>query len=180
MQYREKIRSLDVSSLSMHADLRSRAAFEEVSMRASGQLVREVKSWLSVVNLSLDAWRQLDQKVFQSAWLLCGYFGEEHFAKYQGSGVSSVTFDDAMKILSSPFGPLKGTPQRCTVFEWQVQACCLFYRYCTVPGSRYCSTTNIEAGCTVTFRDIVYFITYRSLTWNLWTGGIWRVAIDVV
>ncbi|CAK9114704.1 Uncharacterized protein (Fragment), partial [Durusdinium trenchii] len=121
MQYREKIRSLDVSSLSMHADLRSRAAFEEVSMRASGQLVREVKSWLSVVNLSLDAWRQLDQKVFQSAWLLCGYFGEEHFAKYQGSGVSSVTFDDAMKILSSPFGPLKGTPQRCTVFEWQVQ-----------------------------------------------------------
>lgn len=125
MQYREKIRSLDVASLSMHANLRNRPAFEDVSMRASGQLVREVKSWLEIVHISLEAWRQLDRRIFQSAWMLCGYFGEDHMAKFQGEDVATVlTFADATKLLSA-VGPLKGfqgTPQRCVAFEWQIQA----------------------------------------------------------
>ena len=87
-QLREKIRELDVESLGMSADLRSRSRFHEVDLRSSGHLHQEVLPWVEIVKMTYKAWTRMDRRIFQSAWLLCGYFSEEHMSRWQGDTVS--------------------------------------------------------------------------------------------
>lgn len=105
----------------MMRDLRDRPKFSQVDMRASGQLAKAVKSWPEVIDLTLESWKSLPRNVFVSAWLLCGFFDEEHFRQFVGA--DSVTLAEAKATLHEDFGEfgLQGTPQRCTAFEWQVQ-----------------------------------------------------------
>ncbi len=118
---RKEIRRRDLESCQMVPDLRARPKFSQVDMRASGQLVKAVKSWPEIIDLTLESWKALPRRIFVSAWLLCGYFDEQHFRDFVGA--DSVTLAEAQATLHEDFGEfgLKGTPQRCTAFEWQVQ-----------------------------------------------------------
>ena len=83
-----------------------------------------MKSMPEIMELTNEAWTDMPRNVFESAWMICGYFGPEHFLQFQG--VHSVSTEkDAQKVLD-PCGVLHGagltpTPQYCTRFEWQLQ-----------------------------------------------------------
>lgn len=70
---RKRMRDLDVSSCGMDDDLRQRKHFHELELRASGQVKREVSDWSRIIDISLQAWQSMERKVFQSAWVVCGY-----------------------------------------------------------------------------------------------------------
>ena len=103
----------------MSADLRTRTPFEKLDIRANGQVKREVANWLSVAEMSYKAWTSLERKVFQSAWIVCGYVdslvGTEHM-ELPSMKEAQELFNDLFK----DYG-VASTPQRCTSFEWQIQ-----------------------------------------------------------
>ena len=70
---RKRMRDLDVSSSSMQDDLRQRKLFHELELRASGQVKREVSDGSRIIDISLEAWRSMERKIFQSACVVCGY-----------------------------------------------------------------------------------------------------------
>ena len=77
-----------------------------------------------VLNLTLQAWNSIPLKVFQSSWIVAGYFNANHFPAVDDSPADMTA---AQKVLD-PAGllnacSLPGTPQFCDKFEWQVQDC---------------------------------------------------------
>ena len=117
-QYRAKIRELDLKSCHMLEDLRKRPTYESMPLRASGQLERAVPAWMQIVELSLEAWKQLDRKVFKAAWVACGYFAWEDMPMEENE--VPICLEDTRVVLDV-FGKLGGTPQRCMCFEWQMK-----------------------------------------------------------
>lgn len=76
-------------------------------------------NWISIVELSFEGWCQLDRKIFQSAWIACGYMEWKDMP--HGTQDPPITMEDARQVLDV-FGKLgTGTPQWCTVYEWQIQ-----------------------------------------------------------
>ena len=118
---RDRIRRADLRSVGMGGDLRQRAQYHEVDLRACGQLVRTADNWEGVVNLTLGAWESMPRRVFSSAWLVCGYFDQSHFQNFLGAEV--LTIEEAKSLLCDSFAEygLASTPQRCTRYEWQIQ-----------------------------------------------------------
>ncbi|CAL1164996.1 unnamed protein product [Cladocopium goreaui] len=124
--FRSRIRHLDLLQLDMGRDLRKRPEYHEMPIRSSGlgtvqirQLEVEAAKWLGVVQLSFDAWVSLEPKIFQSAWISCGYMSAEDFPPNPAAPPPSI--QDAREALDV-FGRLGGgTPQRCTRFEWQIK-----------------------------------------------------------
>ena len=100
----------------------------------AGQLEVEAAKWLDVVQLSFDAWVSLEPKIFQSAWISCGYMSAEDFPPNPAAPPPSI--QDAREALDV-FGRLGGgTPQRCTRFEWQIKdwpdPLCVFWSHVSV------------------------------------------------
>ena len=76
-------------------------------------------NWMSIVELSYNSWWQLDRKIFQSAWIACGYMQWDDMPHETKD--PPITMEDARQVLDV-FGKLgTGTPQWCTVYEWQIQ-----------------------------------------------------------
>lgn len=86
-----------------------------------GQLEIEAPDWMSIVEISYRAWTSLPPRVFQAAWISCGYVTSEDLPIHQTE--PPISMEDARQVLDV-FGKLGGgTPQRCTCFEWQIQDC---------------------------------------------------------
>lgn len=73
--------------------------------------------------MTLEAWEELDVRVFQAAWITTGHFLPEHFA--DASGAKFTSLEDAKHALD-PCGVLSeckmnATPQMCCFFEWQIE-----------------------------------------------------------
>lgn len=87
------------------------------------QKVRPVKE---ILELSRDCWFDLDRKTFESSWIVCGYFGSDHFVRFRESVFDGIdTFEEAIGVID-PAEVLAGsslstTPQYCTAFEWQIK-----------------------------------------------------------
>ncbi|CAK9082770.1 unnamed protein product [Durusdinium trenchii] len=99
--------------------------FEELDIKASGQVAASVQPWVDILKLTNDAWWSLSNKVHQSAWLICGYFDHTHFLECSSSQVAVESLEAAKQLLD-PTRILEGsglqpTPQFCTVFEWQLE-----------------------------------------------------------
>lgn len=83
-------------------------------------------SWDKIIQMSVDAWQNLAKSVFESSWVVTGYFEPEHFQQFHGT--AAVPTAQAAKTVLDPTGLLAGgsttlspTPQFCTQFEWQLQ-----------------------------------------------------------
>lgn len=99
--------------------------FEDLSLRASGHVMVEVKSCEEVIDLTLAAWENMSNRVFQAAWVTCGYFDWEHMSFFDQTGQVRPDWklEEAQQELSDLFGCC-GThfsPQRCVRYEWQIQ-----------------------------------------------------------
>lgn len=85
----------------------------------TGQIEIEAPRWMEIVQLSYDAWCQMDQRIFKAAWIACGYMRWEDMPS-EAADVP-LTLEDARQVLDV-FGKLGGgSPQRCTCYEWQIQ-----------------------------------------------------------
>eukprot|EP00438_Fugacium_kawagutii_P017349 Skav229819 [mRNA] locus=scaffold567:437535:446872:- [translate_table: standard] len=67
----------------------------------------------------------MERSIFQAAWLVCGYFPKEHFSIYDTSlNPADMDVKKCEEKLSDAFaicGKGPWSPQRCTVYEWQLQ-----------------------------------------------------------
>ena len=80
---------------------------------------------VEILQLTLAAWEAVEPRFFQAAWLVCGYFGPDHFSAANSDAPAVVSVAEATHILD-PAGVLAGTairatPQFCCAFEWQIQ-----------------------------------------------------------
>ena len=72
-----------------------------------------------MVKISYEAWVQLEPKVFQAAWISCGYMTWDDMPSNPTQ--APITLEDAREVLDV-FGKLGGgSPRRCTCFEWQMK-----------------------------------------------------------
>lgn len=97
--------------------------FESKDLRASGQVSMEVRSYHEILLLTLKAWESLERRIFANAWLVCGYFNEDHMKHFADRNDEGSDITDAKEDIDT-FGCCgKGpwTPQRCTFYEWQVK-----------------------------------------------------------
>eukprot|EP00435_Cladocopium_sp_Y103_P033811 s1426_g8.t1 len=135
--YRQKLRMSDVRSLHS-ADLRSRPrclaklsargslGFENLDLKGSGQVAASVRPAVEIAQMSVDCWFALDRKVFESAWLVCGYFSVQHFESFRGNMAGVDSLEEAVHVVD-PADVLGGsslchTPQYCSKYEWQIAA----------------------------------------------------------
>ena len=100
------------------------SGFEELSLRASGQVAYEVKSHEQILELTLEAWGSMEQSTFSAAWLSCGYVDVAQM-NLHGPGDPRRIVEEARASLSDMFSCLgkNWTPQRCMSYEWQIQDC---------------------------------------------------------
>lgn len=74
-----------------------------------------------ILELTNEAWWEMPVQTFQSAWMVCGYFSQEHFGQFNQNPVSEAEaanwFDPSQTLFGSA---LKATPQFCTQFQWQI------------------------------------------------------------
>lgn len=103
----------------------SGAGFETLDLRASGQVAQQVKAYKDVMSLTLAAWQSLERSIFQAAWLVCGFFPQEHFAMFDSNlDLAEMGEDRCKEKLQDAFtvcGKGPWSPQRCTCYEWQLQ-----------------------------------------------------------
>lgn len=82
---------------------------------------------IDIIDITYQAWRELDVKVFVAAWMVTGYFDAEHFAD-ASAAPPVVNMEAAIDILDPAHilenCNLSTTPQMCTKYEWQIEACC--------------------------------------------------------
>lgn len=88
--------------------------------------MQEVRSYPEILTLTVRAWCSLERRIFQAAWLACGYFSQSHMSRYndEGADISNLTAENAGKELSDMFDVCGRHPwscQRCTRYEWQIQ-----------------------------------------------------------
>ena len=121
--YRKRIRDLDIQAAGMKDDFRSRDEFSSLNLRANGQIQREVANWLQVIEISYKAWTSLERRIFQSSWVVCGYVDPESMVASEHPA-QMPSLNEAQQELAELFKPygLANTPQRCTTFEWQIEA----------------------------------------------------------
>lgn len=91
-------------------------------LRPNGQVENSVKSYTEILQITLRAWQTLPTSLFQSAWIVCGYVSQDHF---ENLGGKCFQLSEAQGLLD-PTGlfrscGLRGTPERCQLYEWQVQ-----------------------------------------------------------
>ena len=104
-----------------------RSGFETKDLRASGQVLQEVRGYTDILNMTLAAWESLERRIFQAAWISCGYFDSNHMLRFdsseEGLNVKDLTQKKAETELSDIFSVCgdSWTPQRCTRFEWQLK-----------------------------------------------------------
>lgn len=89
------------------------------------QVAASVAPILDLLEISLAAWIELDRKVFESSWIVTGYFDPDHFQQYRGTEDGISTQEEA-EHLADPSEVLEGssltqTPQYCTKYEWQLE-----------------------------------------------------------
>ena len=87
------------------------------------EVASRVKPLPEILALTKEAWDAVDTKVFQSAWIICGYVSSNHFDSVATDVVQTV---DAAKAILDPCGVLSGTsleatPQFCQVYDWQIE-----------------------------------------------------------
>lgn len=94
------------------------------------QVLTQVRSLPEILEQTKLAWLSLDRKVFEAAWLTCGYFSIDYFKQFrtlQTDGISTMEevadcIDPAQVLAGGHI--LRPTPQFCQVFEWQIQDSC--------------------------------------------------------
>lgn len=101
----------------------STSGFEDLSLRASGQVAVEVRSHTEVLELTVTAWQSLERSIFTAAWISCGYVDVAHM-DLLAPGDTRRIIEEAQTTLSDLFTPFgkNWTPQRCMCYEWQIQA----------------------------------------------------------
>ncbi|CAK9092325.1 Uncharacterized protein (Fragment) [Durusdinium trenchii] len=122
--YRQGIRKKDLASTGHCANLRERARYETLDLKASGQVAASVKPVIDIIKISYDAWRELDRRVFIAAWMITGYFSADHFP--QDTSAEQVEHMEHAKTIIDPCGlfdtcSIDPTPQMCTRYEWQIE-----------------------------------------------------------
>eukprot|EP00438_Fugacium_kawagutii_P000076 Skav218690 [mRNA] locus=scaffold1346:8132:10149:+ [translate_table: standard] len=67
--------------------------------------MQEVRGYPEILLLTLRAWHSLERRIFQAAWLACGYFSQSHMSRYndEGADISNLTLETAGKELSDMF-----------------------------------------------------------------------------
>ena len=94
-------------------------------MRGSGQIAQRTRDTIDIIRLSLKAWQELDRRVFQAAWMICGYTSTEELSQFDSQLVNNAmdlsaaqsTLHDMFSKYSKEF-----VPQLCTAMEWQIKA----------------------------------------------------------
>lgn len=85
----------------------------------------EAKPFADILRLTLDAWNEMPTKVFESAWVITGYFEATHFETYrhltpaEGHQEAYKVMEPAQVLTGWTFRP---TPQMCPVYQWQIKA----------------------------------------------------------
>ena len=85
----------------------------------------EAKPFADILRLTLDAWNEMPTKVFESAWVITGYFEATHFETYrhltpaEGHQEAYKVMEPAQVLTGCLFRP---TPQMCPVYQWQIKA----------------------------------------------------------
>ena len=92
-------------------------------MRGSGQIAMEARPLIEIVDLTLSAWEALDRKVFQSAWIICGYTTQDELAVFDGQarGLDRAAAHSALSDAFTKYSRFF-VPQYCTTMEWQIKA----------------------------------------------------------
>ncbi|CAK9086713.1 unnamed protein product [Durusdinium trenchii] len=98
--YRQGIRKKDLASTGHCANLRERARYETLDLKASGQVAASVKPVIDIIKISYDAWRELDRRVFIAAWMITGYFSADHFP--QDTSAEQVEHMEHAKTIIDP------------------------------------------------------------------------------
>lgn len=102
-----------------------RSLFALCACMHAGQVELQAPKWLDIVKISYQAWIELEPRIFQAAWISCGYV---QWNEFPNPVDIPVEIEDARKALDV-FGNLGGgTPQRCRVFEWQIQDYLTYHR----------------------------------------------------
>ncbi|CAK8985840.1 unnamed protein product [Durusdinium trenchii] len=118
-------KELDMLMMEMSMGSSSVSVRKEM-VTAEAVVASSVVSWDKIIQMSVDAWQNLAKSVFESSWVVTGYFEPEHFQQFHGT--AAVPTAQAAKTVLDPTGLLAGgsttlspTPQFCTQFEWQLQ-----------------------------------------------------------
>lgn len=61
------------------------------------------------MNLTLEAWGEVELSTFQASWIIAGYFDQSHFPSDPKSNVKSIGSVEAAKRILDPTGLLDGT-----------------------------------------------------------------------
>ncbi|CAK9082833.1 unnamed protein product [Durusdinium trenchii] len=119
--FRQEIRKVDLASTGHVCDLRNRARFEDLDIKASGQIAASVQNMRRVLELSLQAWNSIPIRVFQASWIVTGYFESSHFPPIDQTPSDIGAAQKVLDPAGVSGGSLPGTPQFCHKYEWQVQ-----------------------------------------------------------
>lgn len=97
--------------------------FEDLDIKASGQIAASVQNMRRVLELSLQAWNSIPIRVFQASWIVTGYFESSHFPPIDQTPSDIGAAQKVLDPAGVSGGSLPGTPQFCHKYEWQVQDC---------------------------------------------------------
>ena len=103
----------------------------ERAVSSSLQVLAQVRTISEILEQTKFAWLSLERKVFEAAWLTCGYFSIDHFKQFRNLQTDGISTMEEVADCVDPAQVLAGghilrpTPQFCQVFEWQVQDSCL-------------------------------------------------------
>ncbi|CAK9114494.1 Uncharacterized protein (Fragment) [Durusdinium trenchii] len=95
--------------------------FEDLDIKASGQIAASVQNMRRVLELSLQAWNSIPIRVFQASWIVTGYFESSHFPPIDQTPSDIGAAQKVLDPAGVSGGSLPGTPQFCHKYEWQVQ-----------------------------------------------------------
>jgi hypothetical protein len=113
---RREIQELDNSEVGYEADLRLRKRFSELPLRHNASVMVQANAPLMLEN-SFKAWNRVPLASFKSAWVVCGYFSDDHF--------EGITHRTSLDHLDSTglwrnigLRPLMGT----TKWQWEMDS----------------------------------------------------------
>lgn len=90
----------------------------------SFQVALQTKPIKDILRHTLEAWDEVAKKVFESAWVITGYFEAQHFDTFQGMTVEEghhqahLIMEPAQVLTGCTFKP---TPQMCALYQWQIE-----------------------------------------------------------
>ena len=84
-----------------------------------------IAPFTDIMTLTNKVWFGMGLEIFESAWIVCGYFQPEFFGQFRATNIPSMEVARE-KLVINPAGILNGsglqpTPQFCTRFQWQMK-----------------------------------------------------------